>query len=124
MLNVIAIFGILIVLACAYGSINPSVLFSLIDRFANIPGYAAAIFMRVVLGIVAILAAPDSLSPVFLQVIGVIAIAAAVGLLLIGISGYKKLIGWVKELGPALHRMALMLGLLFGTALIWASGIL
>jgi len=124
MLNVIAVFGILIVLACAYGSINPSALFSQIDRFANIPGYAAAIFARVVLGIAAILAAPDSLSPAFLQIIGVIAIAAAIALLLMGIGGYKKLIDWVKKLGPTLHRLALMLGLIFGTALIWVSGIL
>jgi len=124
MLNVIAIAGILIVLACAYGSINPPALFDLLDRFANPAGYAAAIALRVVLGIVAILVAPDSLSPVFLQIVGVISVAAAIGLLLMGINGYKKLINWFRIQGPALHRLALTGGLLFGSALIWVSGIL
>jgi len=78
MLNVVALFGVLIILACAYGSMHPQALVSLVGRFANPAGLVFAVLVRVLMGVAAILAAPVSRSPGFLYVIGSIALLAAV----------------------------------------------
>ncbi len=124
MLTIIAMIGILITLMCAYGSANPPALLRLVDRFANRPGFIAAILIRVVLGIAAILAAPDSLAPNFLYVIGVIALAAAVALPIMGLARYRRLIDWVSAFSPAMMRLWLTGGLIFGVALVWATGLI
>lgn len=122
MLTIVALFGVLIILVCAYGSANPGALLKLVDRFASRSGFLFAILIRVVLGLAAYLAAPDSLSPVFLQIVAGIALAAAIGLAVMGLARYRRLIGWVSNLGSAMIHVALVFGLLFGAALVWVSG--
>jgi len=124
MLNVVALFGVLIILACAYGSVHPQALVSLVGRFANPAGLVFAVLVRVLMGVATILAAPVSRSPGFLYVIGSIALLAAVVLPLMGLARYQRLISWATSLKPAWLRVWLTFGLVFGAALIWASGII
>jgi hypothetical protein len=124
MLAIIAVFGILIVFACSYGMASPSGLLELVGRFANRQGYAFAIAVRVVLGAVSILAAPASLMPVLLYVVGAIALAAAAVLLLIGLPGYRRIMEWVAGFAPSMLRVGLVFGLVFGAALIWVTDII
>jgi len=123
-LNVIAIFGVLIILACGYGSANPQALLEQVGRMANTTGLWFAVLLRVAFGIVAILAAPDSLSPVFLQIVGAIALLAAVVLPFLGVAGFHRIIDWMSSLGGAWIRTWLSAGMIFGVALVWVSGIL
>jgi hypothetical protein len=123
MLSLVALFGVLIILTCVVGSVNPPALLALVDRFSSKSGFVLAILVRVVLGVAALLATPDSLSPLFLTIIGVISLAAAVALPLMGIGRYKGLLDWVGGLGPAIQRLWLTFGLFFGAALVWVSGI-
>ena len=123
MLSLIALVGILIVFACTYGMANPSGLLEMTSRFANRRGFWFAIGMRILHGAASILAAPDSLMPLFLYVIGGISLIAAVVLLLIGMSGYRRILDWVSGLPMSLLRAWLVFGLAFGAALIWVTGI-
>ena len=122
MLTIVAAFGVLIVLACGFGSANPQALIRLVTRFDNLPGFIFAIAVRVLLGVVAILAAPASRAPLFLMIIGGIALVAALGLLLIGRSRLSRLITWVSGFSDTMLRTWLLFGIAFGIALIWAAG--
>ena len=70
-----------------------------------------------------LLAAPDSLLPGFLYVVGGIAIAAALILLVMGRSRFEQLIRWVAGWNAAFMRVALVFGMLFGVAMVWVSGV-
>lgn len=124
MLTVIALFGVSIILVCGFGSANPQALLDLAGRFANKAGLAMAAVLRLVLGVAALLAAPDSRAPIFLYVVGAIALIAAVVLPVIGVTGYRRIIDWVASFNTAMLRVWLLGGLIFGAALVWVSGIL
>ena len=123
MLTIIAAFGILIVFGCTYGMANPAGLLALVGRFADAKGYAFAIGVRVLLGAASILAAPDSLMPVFLYAIGALSLIAAAVLMMVGVSGYRRILDWVSGFQAPMLRLWLIFGLLFGVALIWVTGI-
>ena len=122
MLSIVALFGITIIVMCAYGSADPPGLLRLVGRFSNRSGFMFAIAVRLVLGTVALLAAPESRAPALLNVIGVIALLAALVLPAMGLARYQRLIAWVSGFGAAALRTWLVFGLLFGVALVWASG--
>ncbi len=123
MLQVIALFGILIILACAYGLANPQGLLRQIDRFSGVGGYVAAVIMRFVLGIAALLVADASRLPPFLQVIGGLSLLAALALLVMDRARFVGLIGWVVGFNPSWLRIWLLFGMVFGVALVWVTGI-
>ena len=123
MLALIALVGILIVFACTYGMANPAGLLAGVRRFANPAGYRFAIAVRVVLGIAALVAAPASRAPLFLYLVGGIALVAAAVLLVIGLPGYHRIMDRVDGFPPAFLRTGLVLGMAFGVSLIWVTGI-
>lgn len=123
MLQVVAFFGILIILACAWGLADPQGLLRQIDRFSGVGGYVAAIIMRFALGIAALLAADASRLSPFLQVIGGLSLLAALVLLVMGRVRFVGLIGWVAGFSPAWLRIWLLFGMVFGVALVWVTGI-
>ena len=123
MLQLIAFFGVLIVLACGYGLADPQGLIRLVDKFSGVGGYTIAIVVRIVLGVAALVAAQASLLPIFLQVIGGLSLFAAIVLLVIGRSRFSQLIRWVASFNATLLRLWLVFGMLFGVALIWVTGI-
>ncbi len=122
MLELIALFGVLIIFACAYGIANPQGLVRLVEQFAGFGGYLVAIVVRLVLGAAAILAAPASLLPVFLHIVGGISLLAALALIMMGGRGFERLIRWVAGWESRLLRAGLVLGMLFGVALVWVTG--
>jgi hypothetical protein len=123
MLQVVAFFGILIILACARGLADPQDLLRQIDRFSGVGGYVAAIIMRFALGIAALLAADASRLSPFLQVIGGLSLLAALVLLVMGRVRFVGLIGWVAGFSPSWLRIWLLFGMVFGVALVWVTGI-
>ncbi len=123
MLTVVAVFGILIVFVCAWGLADPARLLDTVAKFSGAGGYAFAIGVRVVLAVAAWIGAPDSLLPLFLQALAVISITAAIALLVMGLGGYRRIIGWVSGFGQSLLRAWLIFGMLFGAAMIWVTGI-
>lgn len=123
MLQLIALFGVLIILACAYGLADPQGLMRHIEKFSSVGGYIFAIVVRVILGAAALMAAADSLLPVFLEIIGGISLIAAAVLLLIGKGRFSRLIQWVASFNSSFLRLWLVFGMLFGVAMVWVTGI-
>jgi hypothetical protein len=123
LLPIVAVFGALIILACGLGFAKPKALLDMAGRFANRAGLAVAIVLRLLLGAVALFAAPESRSPMFLYVVGTIALIAAVVLPVIGVAGYRRIIAWVASFEVVMLRVWLLCGLTFGAALVWVSGI-
>lgn len=123
MLQLVALFGVLIIFACAYGLADPQGLIRLVDKFSGMGGYVVAIVVRVILGAAALLAAEASLLPVFLQIVGSFSLFAAAVLLLIGKPRFAQLIQWVASFDASLLRLWLIFGMLFGVALVWVTGI-
>ena len=123
MLQVVAFFGILIILACARGLADPQDLLRQIDRFSGVGGYVAAIIMRFALGFGALLAADASRLSPFLQVIGGLSLLAALVLLVMVRVRFVGLIGWVAGFSPSWLRIWLLFGMVFGVALVWVTGI-
>ena len=123
MLQLIAFFGVLIVLASGYGLADPQGLIRLVEKFSGVGGYSIAIVVRALLGAAALMAAQGSQLPIFLQIVGGLSLFAAAVLLVIGRSRFSQLIRWVASFNAAVLRLWLVFGMLFGVALIWVTGI-
>lgn len=123
MLQLIALFGFLIILGSGYGLADPQGLLRVIGRFSGVAGYVFAIIVRLILGLAALVAAPASLHPLFLQIVGGLALLAAAVLLIIGRPRFARLIEWARSFSPGLLRLSLLFGMLFGVALVWVTDI-
>jgi hypothetical protein len=116
---VVQAFGALIVVASLWGMIAPRALIGAVRRMAaNTAGLGLAVGIRIVLGAALITAAQVSRFPTSFTVLGWIAIAAAIGLLIIGRGRMSRLVGWVSRWSPTAIRVWLVLGLLFGAFLV------
>lgn len=83
-------------------------------------GFWFAILVRVLLGVTLLVVAPTSKFPSTLLVIGWIAIAAAIGVAMMGREGLRKFVNWfVDRFSSALVRVWLLFALAFGGFLIY-----
>lgn len=121
-ITIVWLFGVLVVLLSLWGIYSPGKLLSLVrgvmDRST---GLYAAVVTRLVLGLALILAAEGSRFPHVFQVLGWIAIVAAIGLLVIGQERLRRFIGWFDRLSPTLIRLWLLLGIVFGGFLVYGA---
>jgi hypothetical protein len=92
----------------------------LVDRSDTAWLYAAAIIVRLLLGAVLIRYAPLSRFPLALEILGWVALVAAVGLLLMGRGRFSRLVRWAFGLLGGLVRIAGVFAVLFGAFLIYA----
>ena len=91
-------------LACLWGVVDQASFTGTFRKFSGNGGYAFAIGLRVVLAYVAWMAAPQSLLPVFLQIVAVLSLAAALALLFMGIARFRKIVEWASSLSQGLMR--------------------
>jgi len=120
-LIIILLFGIIISFLCAFGIYKPERLMSLVtDVFAKPIGMVLAVGVRVVLGLSLLFAASASLYPGVLHVLGVIALIAAVGILMIGRERIERILQWAGKFSLITFRLWLVFGLLFGLFLVHA----
>ena len=77
-----------------FGLISPSGLAAFVTRWRSIPGLWTAAIVRLMFGIALWLVAPSSRTPLVLQVLGIVSVAAAVALPLMGFSRYASLLSW------------------------------
>jgi len=101
--------------------LRPAILFNLLRGYQNSAGlYGLAVVVRLILGIVLILAAPASRFPLTLEILGWIAIVAAVFIGALGTTRFSKLMAWALGLSEGLGRLSGVFALLFGGFLIYA----
>jgi hypothetical protein len=82
-------------------------------------GIHFGVIVRLVLGAALIIAAPQSSFPSVFEVLGWIAILAALGLVVIGRNNIRKLISWFERLARPVIRLWLLFGMAFGGFLVY-----
>ena len=118
----VALFGALIAAFAATGVASPATLLRAVSSFwSDGRGMWIAVVMRLVLGALLIVAAPDCRFPGAVRVLGFISIAAAVALPLIGTERVNTLVTWWTARPFSFIRAWSLLGVAFGAFLVYAA---
>jgi hypothetical protein len=124
MLVIVAAVGALVCLGCIVGIVSPAALLGVVRSVMNKPGLVyLAIGVRLGLGVILILAAPASLFPLVFRIIGVVAIIAALGLLVMGRARITRLVEWFAGMPERSVRAWLVFGVAFGAFLVYGTGL-
>jgi hypothetical protein len=118
---IIFLFGVLFAVVRLVLIIKTDAVFRLFAKHENSTMlHVVAIVVRLVLGIVLIIGAPDSRFPITLQVLGWLSIISALILIAIGGGRFRRLIYWALKLAPSIKNIAGVLALLLGGFMIYA----
>ena len=118
---VLIVFAGVIGLLCAVGVISPAALMGLVRRAWNRrSGMYGAVVGRLVLGALLIFLAPSSRFPGAFQVLGGIAVVAAVVIAVMGRNRVDGLIEGFASFSPVILRVWLLFGLAFAGFLIYS----
>jgi hypothetical protein len=82
-------------------------------------GIHAAVVVRLLLGAALIIAAPGSRFPQIFEIIGWIAIVAAIAIVFMGRERLRRFIAWFERLSQAMIRTWLLFGIAFGAFLVY-----
>ena len=82
-------------------------------------GIYFAVIVRLLLGAALIIAGPGSRFPALFEIVGGIAIFAAVVIAIMGRERLRKFIGWFDRLSPAMIRTWLLFGIAFGALFVY-----
>ena len=121
MAYIVSIFGALITLIGLVGIVVPRYFIEVIGNWEAESRFIAAVGIRMVMGVICLSAAPASRMPVVVQVIGIIAIAAAAVALLVGLERLNRLIDWWLGRPPIVVRMSAAFAAGFGVLLVFAG---
>lgn len=118
----IQFLGVLIGSMSLWGIFAPETLMRLIESTWRRPwGMAFAVAIRLVMGVVFILAADSTRYPLFFELFGYLVLAAAVGIVLAGRRRMDRMIDYWRQKSPALLRGWLLLGLALGLFFIYGA---
>lgn len=112
--------GVFTLLMGVWGVLVPSRLSAFVTRFGSQRGLWLAAAIRLVFGLALWFAAPASRAPLLLQVLGVVALLAAVILPFMGVERFKRLIDWWTKLSPNAMRFNSLFAVAVGAAILWA----
>jgi hypothetical protein len=79
-----------------------------------------AVIVRLLLGVLLILAAPETRFPAFFKALGTLFIAAAIVITFVGRDRVSIIMTWFEKLSPLAVRLWLLFGLAFAGLLIYA----
>jgi hypothetical protein len=82
-------------------------------------GFHVAVLARLLLGAALIIAAPESRFPVIFEILGWIAVLAAVAILLMGRERLRKFVAWFQKFSQLMIRVWLLFGIAFGAFLVY-----
>lgn len=117
----IAAFALLIMSLSLWGLTDPKGLVALVLRTAAGKGFLyIAVGSRVVLAALLWFAAVSARHPTVFKVLAIVALVAAIGILLAGKERSLKLMQWVAKKPTAFQRGGMLLGVGFGSYLLWA----
>ncbi len=122
MLVIISVFGVLIAVMSLWGLVQPQAVVRLVRSVATSRfGLAFAVSVRVLLGFALIFAASSTPFPQIIFALGVIALLAALGLLIMGMERVNQLVDWFAKASATTLRAAFVFGAAFGGFLLYAS---
>ncbi|WP_316365608.1 PigN domain-containing protein [Candidatus Thiodiazotropha sp. CDECU1] len=121
MIYVIIIFGLLILLAGMIILINPETLLGPIRDNSDKPLLqVVAVVVRLILGILLVSESESSGYPIAIEILGWLAIVAAITLALMGRENFKRLMSWALSLIEPYGRVGGVLASLFGAFIVYA----
>lgn len=118
--EIAGLLGVFTLLMGAWGVLVPARLSDFVARFGSKGGLWFAAGIRLVFGLALWFAAPASRAPLLLQILGVLALVAAVILPFLGVERFKALIDWWTKLSPTAMRFNSLVAVIFGAAILWA----
>jgi hypothetical protein len=121
MVYAVAAFGVLIAVLSGMGVVQPGRLMADIGGMNPQTRYYTAIGVRLVMGVVFLVAAPDCHWPAAIQVLGAIAIVAAFGLAVMGSARIEAMIQWWLARTNGVVRAWCVVGVAFGVFVICAA---
>lgn len=122
MLTIVAVFGVLLAAVSLWGLYRPKTVVSWVQSVGlHRYGMVFAVGVRLVLGFALILAAPATPFPQIIFALGVLALLAAVGIVIMGRERITKLVNWFSSASTTLLRTAFAFGAAFGGFLLYAS---
>ena len=115
------VIGVTIIVLAGWGIFAPEKLMTLVTSAMDKSwGIYIAVVVRLVLGSALIIVAPASKFPIVFQVLGVIAIVAAIALLLMGRERMRRFLAWFSErFSTPMIRLWLLFGVAFGGFLVY-----
>ncbi len=117
----VLLFGVLIAAIGLYGLAQPMGLIGQLQKlWATGAGLITAVLVRLAMGVLLLLTAPEALHPQVFQALGLIAIVAAVALPLVGNERLGRLIAWWCDQSPTLIRVQGALAFAFGAYMVYA----
>lgn len=117
--GIVILIGAVVFALSAWGIGNPEKLIRFVARVMDRDsGIWAAIAVRLILGIALLIAASESRFPLAFQVLGWVAVVAALGLEIIGRKRMRQLVARFDRLSPLFVRVWLVFGLAFGGFLV------
>ncbi len=105
-----------------FGVADPGRLLKLVERFRGATGVWVAAGVRLVLGVVFLLAAADCRLPTFVMTVGIIALLAAVGLPIMGQRRFDAMVAWLVRRPQVVIRLWAVAAVAFGGLLVYAGG--
>lgn len=103
-----------------WGVLAPARLADFATRFGSPAGLWFAAGLRLVFGLALWFAASASRAPLLLQVLGIVALVAAVVIPFMGVDRFKRLIDWWTRLSPTAMRLNSLFAVAFGAVVLWA----
>ena len=117
----VSVFGVVIGLIGVMGLASPRSLIKLIQQWQSPGRFWFAVAVRVVLGLVFLAVAPECRAPLVVRIVGVVSIAAAIGILVMGRARLDAFIEWWVRRPPALFRLWAPMAIAFGALLVYAG---
>ena len=121
MTTLIIIFGILTLLAGIIILVNPEIIFGFLSKHIDKMGLQVlAIVVRLAIGVMLVQQSSVSRYPLAIEIIGWLAIAAAVIFTVIGRDNFRRLMSWALSLTKPYGRIGGVVAAGFGAFLIYA----
>jgi len=119
--TIIIIFGALTLLAGIVILVNPEIIFGIISKYIDKTALQVlAIVVRLALGVLLVYQSGASRYPLVIEIIGWLAIVAAVIFTVIGRNNFKRLMSWALSLAKPYGRIGGAVAVCFGAFLIYA----
>ena len=117
----VSLVGLLIVGLSLVGVASPSTLTGIATRWRAPERLWFAVAIRLVLGLLFLVAAPECCLPLVVQIVGVFALVAAGSLALLGPKRLESLVGWWLKRPAAFIRAWCLAGTAFGGLIVYAG---
>ncbi len=115
-------FGIFLAIIGIFGVAMPATLLGLVGKWRASILLSVGAGLRIVLGILFLLAAPYCREPLIVRIVGVVSLVAALGLLAVGRSRFERFLDRWLARPPVFVRTWLLVAIALGALLVWAAG--